>query len=49
MDLYGIQISPLNELFDAYYMNDTQLIGGNNKTVHARDKTFPVLKKKERC
>ena len=28
-------------------MNDTQLIGGNNKTVHARDKTFPILKKKD--
>ena len=47
MELYGIQILPLNELFDAYYMNDTQLIGGKNKTVHARDKTFPVLKKKD--
>ena len=47
MEFYGIQITPLNELFDAYYMNDTQLIGGNNKTVHARDKTFPILKKKD--
>ena len=47
MDYYGIKISPLNELFDAYYMKDTKLIGGNNKTVNPSDKTFPILKKKE--
>ena len=47
MELYGIRISPLNELFDAYYMNDTPLVGGDDKTVHAKDKTFPVLEKKD--
>ena len=47
MELYGIKVSPLNELFDAYYMNETQLVGGNNKIVHANNKTFPLLKKKD--
>ena len=47
MEYYGISISPLNELFDAYYMNETQLVGGNNKIIHATNKTFPVLKKKD--
>ena len=47
MELYGIKVSPLNELFDAYYMNQTQLVGGNNKIVHANNKTFPLLKKKD--
>ena len=46
MNFYGIEIKPLNELFDAYYMNDTQLIGGNNRQVHSNDRTFPILKKK---
>ena len=47
MNFYGIEIKPLNELFDAYYMNDTQLIGGNNRQVHSNDRTFPILKKKD--
>ena len=47
MELYGIKVSPLNELFDAYYMNETQLVGGNNKIIHANNKTFPILKKKD--
>ena len=47
MDLYGIKVSPLNELFDAYYMNETKLIGGNNKVIHSNDKKFPILDKKD--
>ena len=47
MELYGIKVSPLNELFDAYYMNETQLVGGNNKIIHANNKTFPILVKKD--
>ena len=47
MELYGIKVSPLNELFDAYYMNETQLVAGNNKIIKANNKTFPILKKKD--
>ena len=47
MELYGIKVSPLNELFDAYYMNETQLVGGNNTIIHTNNKTFPILKKKD--
>ena len=47
MEYYGIKISPLNELFDAYYMKGTKLIGGNNKSINQGDKTFPILEKKE--
>ena len=47
MELYGIKVSPLNELFDAYYMNETQLVGGNNRIIHTNNKTFPILVKKD--
>ena len=47
MDLYGIKVSPLNELFDAYYMNETKLIGGNNQIVHSNDRKFKILNKKD--
>ena len=46
-DLYGIKIEPLNELFTAYYMKDTKLIGGSNTQVSSKDKTFKVLKKSD--
>ena len=46
-DLYGIEVKPVNNLFDAYYMEETKLSGGNNKAVHSSDRTFPVLKKKD--
>ena len=46
-DLYGIKVEPLNELFTAYYMKDTKLIGGSNTQVSSRDKTFKVLKKSD--
>ena len=46
-EYYGIQISPLNELFDAYYMNETKLIGRNNRSIQPTDKKFPILKKKD--
>ena len=44
-DLYGIEVKPVKNLFDAYYMKDTKLIGGNNKEVRSNDRTFPVLQK----
>ena len=47
MDFYGIKVSPLNELFDAYYMNETRLIGGNNQVVHSNDRKFKILDKKD--
>ena len=28
-------------------MEETKLIGGNNKVVHSSDRTFPVLEKKD--
>ena len=46
-DLYGIKVEPLNELFTAYYMKDTKLVGGSNTQVSSRDKTFKVLKKSD--
>ena len=44
-DSYGIEVMPVKELFTAYYMKDTKLIGGNKKEVYSNDRTFPVLKK----
>ena len=46
-ELYGIEVKPVKNLFTAYYMKDTKLIGGNNKEVHSNDRTFPVLKKSD--
>ena len=46
-DLYGIKVEPLNELFIAYYMKDTKLVGGSNSEVSSKDKTFKVLKKSD--
>ena len=43
---YGIEIKPASNLFDAYYMEETKLLGGKNKTVKPTDRTFPVLDKK---
>ena len=44
-ELYGIEVRPVKDLFTAYYMEETKLIGGNNKDVKSSDRTFPVLKK----
>ena len=46
-DLYGIEIRPINNIFNAYYMEGTKLCSGNNKEVYSSDRTFPVLKKKD--
>jgi aubergine-like protein len=43
---YGIEIEPVNKLFEAYYMKETKLIGGNKQEVYPTDRTFSVLKKK---
>ena len=42
---YGIDIKPTSNLFDAYYIEETKLVGGKNKSVKSNDKTFPVLDK----
>ena len=44
-EAYGIEIQPSSQLFTGYYMNDTKLIGGGNKAVQSKDRTFPVLEK----
>ena len=44
-ELYGIEIKPTSNLFDAYYMEETKLIGGNKQPVKSSDRTFPVLEK----
>jgi len=45
LEAYGIIIMPSNQLFTGYYMNETKLIGGGNKSVKSNDRTFPVLEK----
>ena len=50
---YGIEIKPTSNLFDAYYIEETKLIGGlvkeknkeKNKIIKSSDRTFPVLDK----
>ena len=45
-ELYGIEVKSLENLFRAYYMEETKLCGGNNKEIHLDDKVFPLFKKK---
>ena len=45
-DLYGIEVKPLNKLFTAYYMKETQLLA-KNKHISSGDRTFPVYKKED--
>ena len=45
-ELYGIEVKPLKDLFNAHYMKDTKLIGGGDKEMHTSDRTFKVLEKK---
>ena len=46
-ELYGIKVKPLNELFTAYIMKETKLVASGNKAVHAGDRGFNVLDKKD--
>ena len=46
-DLYGIEVREPSKSFYGYYMKETELIGGRYKKVKARDRTFPVLSKKD--
>ena len=45
-DLYGIEVQPVENLFDAYYMKETKLICGKDKQLQPNEKTFPVLERK---
>ena len=42
-ELYGIEVKPYNKLFNAYYMEEPRLYGGNNKKIYSKDRTFPAL------
>ena len=44
---YGITVKPLDELFTGYIMDETKLIGGNNKQIKANEKKFKVLEKQD--
>ena len=46
-ELYGIEIKPIDKLFDAYYMKETKLIGEGKKIIKSNDRTFPILDKKD--
>ena len=46
-ELYGIEVEPVKNLFNAYYMKKTKLNGENNKEVHSSNRTFPVFKKED--
>ena len=46
-DLYGIEVKPVENIFKAYYMKETELMGGKGKKVQQNDRTFPVLDKKD--
>ena len=46
-ELYGIEIKSPKEPFTGYLMRETRLIAGNKSKITARNKTFPVLNKKE--
>ena len=45
-ELYGIEVSAVDKMFEACYMKETELIAGGNKTIKPTDKLFKVLIKK---
>ena len=46
-ELYGIEISALDQLHKAYNMKETELLAGNKKAITAKDKIFDVISKKD--
>ena len=44
-NIYGIKVKPVDELFTGYIMNETKLLGCNNKPINP-SKPFDVLQKK---
>ena len=45
LDEYGIIVSPPKEPFYGYLMEEPLLLAGQNKTISAKDKIFPLLSK----
>ena len=46
-ELYGIEISALDQLHKAYNMKDTELLAGKKQAITAKDKIFDVISKKD--
>ena len=46
-ELYGIEISALDQLHKAYNMKDTELLAGKKETITAKNKRFDVISKKD--
>ena len=46
-ELYGIEISALDQLHKAYNMKETELLAGKKKAITAKDKIFDVISKKD--
>ena len=46
-DLYGIEVSALDQLHRAYNMKETILLAGKNKEISIRDRKFDVISKKD--
>ena len=46
-DLYGIEVKAPKESFTGYIMKETGLIAGNNAKITTKNRTFPVLDKKD--
>lgn len=44
-ELYGIEIKPLNNLFKAYYIDETKLLDGNNSEISSKSKTYGCSRK----
>ena len=46
-ELYGIEISALDQLHKAYNMKETELLAGKKKAITTKDKIFDVISKKD--
>ena len=46
-ELYGIEITALDQLHKAYNMKDTILLANNKKEISSKDKVFDVISKKD--
>ena len=46
-ELYGIEISALDQLHKAYNMKETELLAGKKETITAKNKRFDVISKKD--
>ena len=46
-ETYGIEVKSLDKMHKAYYIKETELVGGNKKKVSPKDKVFNALSKKD--